>query len=88
MLATYEFCVATREELHGLLKQFGGRGISHTLWKFLKSSTKIAHETSMVLDREELHMLMITNGCKKEITQYQWVCLHMYGDWNLDSVET
>jgi hypothetical protein len=84
ILVTYDFLAGTREELHTLLKRFGGRGISNSLWKFLLSNTKIAHETSMVMDRSELAMLMATNGCKKEINDEQWYSLSQRDEWDFE----
>jgi len=85
ILVTYDFAAGTREEIHKLLKRFGGRGISNTLWNSLRSNTKIAHETNLVMDRSELAMLMSTNGCKKEVTDDQWYSISKNDDWVFDS---
>ena len=83
-LVTYNFAAGSREELHALLKRFGGRGISNTLWNSLRSNTKIAHETNLVMDRSELAMLMSTNGCKKEINDEQWYNVSIHDDWDFE----
>jgi hypothetical protein len=85
ILVTYNFAAGTREEIHTLLKRFGGRGISNILWNSLRSNTKIAHETNLVMDRSELAMLMSTNGCKKEVTDDQWYSISQNDDWVFDS---
>ena len=88
ILITYEFLAGTREELHSLLKRFGGRGISNTMWKFLISNKRIAHknagqETNLIMNLSEMAMLMTTNGCKKELTFNQWYSLYNDDDWDL-----
>ena len=85
ILVTYDFAAGTREEIHSLLKRFGGRGISNTLWKILLTNKKIAHETNLVMDRPELTMLMVTNGCKKELTDDEWYSISIHDNWDDDS---
>ena len=83
LLVTYQFAAGNREELHKLLKRFGGRGISNTMWAYLLTNTKIVQQTNLVMDRAELTMLMATNGCKKELTDDQWYSLHNDDDWGI-----
>ena len=78
----YEYTMGSRKEIHDLLVRFGGKGINNTLWNNLKKHPNSYVRTELVMNRDELEMLMITNACKKLITTEQWfLSLHDIDDW-------
>jgi Ring finger domain len=70
----------TRDQVHNLLLQFGGAGISDTHWANMHTYLYSLIEAALVVDRGELDMLMLANGCRRLLTADEWIQV-TYNNW-------
>ena len=70
-----KYCSSFQDEMHRLLKHFGGRGLSQTVWNAMEKKGKMIIDGVLVLSHTDLDMLMITNGCRRTLERHEFISL-------------